>query len=199
MDCNRDTLYPSILFIFLFWLKVSSLFPVFQGLAGEFCRFYSILISTDWDKAAADTSTSVDTSVFVGYPRPDEKKIAKKKKNVSQVLESKFVIFIISRFKSENGGLWGAQSGFFNKGKLVILRNATTLYNQSWPLFSSAVMALYWDPVPFILIGRFMKNNAMSAHGKDWTQPPVLDLPLYHWSVFGFKSSTRGRLSAFAF
>ena len=90
-----------------------------------------------------------------------------KKKNVSQVLETKFVIFIISRFKSENGGLWRAQSGFFNKSKLVILRNATTLYNQSWPLFSSAVMALYWDPVPFILIGRFMKNNAMSAHGKD--------------------------------
>ena len=89
------------------------------------------------------------------------------KKNVSQVLETKFVIFIISRSRSENAGLWGAQSGFFNKGKLVILRNATTLYNQSWPLFSSAVMALYWDPVPFILIGRFMKNNAMSAHGKD--------------------------------
>ena len=80
MDCNRDTLYPSILFIFLFWLKVSSLFPVFQGLAGEFCRFYSILISTDWDKAAADTSTSVDTSVFIGYPRLDEKKLQKKKK-----------------------------------------------------------------------------------------------------------------------
>ena len=97
------------------------------------------------------------------------------------------------------GLVGGAQSGFFNKGKLVILRNATTLYNQSWPLFSSAVMALYWDPVPFILIGRFMKNNAMPAHGKDWTQPPVLDLSLYHWSVFGFKSSTRGRLSAFAF
>ena len=53
----------------------------------------------------------------------------------------------------------GAQSGFFNKGKLVILRNATTLYNQSWPLFSSAVMALYWDPVPFILIGRFIKTT----------------------------------------
>ena len=33
--------------------------------------------------------------------------------------------------------------------------------------FSSAVMALYWDPVPSILIGKFMKNNAMSAHGKD--------------------------------
>ena len=98
-----------------------------------------------------------------------KKKIAKKqKKNVSQVLETKFVIFIISRSRSENAGLWGGgQSGFSNKGKLVILRNATTLYNQSWPLFSSAVMALYWDPVPFILIGRFMKNNAMSAHGKD--------------------------------
>ena len=79
MDCNRDTLYPSILFIFFFWLKVSSLFPVFQGLAGEFCRFYNILISTDWDKAAAaDTSTSVDTSVFIGYPRLDEKKLQKK-------------------------------------------------------------------------------------------------------------------------
>ena len=75
----------------------------------------------------------------------------------------------------------------------------TRQHYQSWPLFSSAVMALYWDPVPFILIGRFMKNNAMSAHGKDWTQSPVLDLPLYHCSVFGFKSSTRGRLSAFAF
>ena len=49
------------------------------------------------------------------------------KKNVSQVLETKFVIFIISRSRSENAGLWGAQSGFFNKGKLVILRNATTL------------------------------------------------------------------------
>ena len=105
--------------------------------------------------------------MFIGYPQPDEKKIAKKKKNVSQVLETKFVIFIISRSRSENAGLWGVQSGFFNKGKLVILRNSTTLYNQSWPLFFSAVMALYWDPVPFILIGRFMKNNAMSAHGKD--------------------------------
>ena len=96
-----------------------------------------------------------------------KKNCKKKKKNVSQVLETKFVIFIISRSRSENAGLWGVQSGFFNKGKLVILRNSTTLYNQSWPLFFSAVMALYWDPVPFILIGRFMKNNAMSAHGKD--------------------------------
>ena len=26
-------------------------------------------------------------------------------------------------------------------------------------MFSSAVMALYWDPVPFILIGRFMKTT----------------------------------------
>ena len=55
------------------------------------------------------------------------KKKLQKKKNVSQVLETKFVIFIISRSRSENAGLWGAQSVFFNKGKLVILRNATTL------------------------------------------------------------------------
>ena len=164
MDCNRDTfniskntVYFSLLIVVV---KVSSLFPVFQGLASECCRFYNILISTE------SKQPPPDTSVFIGYPRPDEKKNCKKK-NVSQVLETKFVIFIISRFKSENAGLWGAQSGFFNKSKLVILRNATTLYNQSWPLFSSAVMALYWDPVPFILIGRFMKNNAMSAHGKD--------------------------------
>ena len=170
MDCNRDTfniskntVYFSLLIVVV---KVSSLFPVFQGLASECCRFYNILISTESKQPPPDTSTSVDTSVFMGYPRPDEKKNCKKK-NVSQVLETKFVIFIISRSRSENAGLWGAQSGFFNKGKLVILRNATTLYNQSWPLFSSAVMALYWDPVPFILIGRFMKNNAMSAHGKD--------------------------------
>lgn len=80
MDCNRDTLYPSILFIFLFWLEVWSLFPVFQGVASECCRFYSILISTDRDKAAADTSTSVDTSVFIGYPRLDEKKKLQQKK-----------------------------------------------------------------------------------------------------------------------
>ena len=152
------------------------------------------------DKAAAAGYVYFCRYVCVHrLPAARRKKNCKKKKNVSRVLETKFGIFIISRSRSENGGLWGAQSGFFNKGKLVILRNATTLYNQSWPLFSSAVMALYWDPVPFILIGRFMKNNAMSAHGKDWTQPPVLDLPLYHWSVFGFKSSTRGRLSAFAF
>ena len=139
---------------------MSSLCPVFHGLASECCRFYNILISTE------SKQPPPDTSVFIGYPRPDEKKKLQKK-NVSQVLETKFVIFIISRSRSENAGLWGAQSGFFNKGKLVILRNATTLYNQSWPLFSLAVMALYWDPVPSILIGRFMKNNAMSAHGKD--------------------------------
>ena len=142
-------IYPRILFIFLFWLllyRSASLCPVFQGLASECCRFlYNILISTETKQPPPDTS------VFIGYPRPDEKKNCKKK-NVSQVLETKFVIFIISRSRSENAGLWGAQSGFFNKGKLVILRNATTLYNQSWPLFSSAVMALYWDPVPFILI-----------------------------------------------
>ena len=151
MDCNRDTfniskntVYISLLIVVA---QVSSLCPVFQGLASECCRFlYNILISTETKQPPPDTS------VFIGYPRPDEKKNCKKKKNVSQVLETKFVIFIISRSRSENAGLWGAQSGFFNKGKLVILRNATTLYNQSWPLFSSAVMALYWDPVPFILI-----------------------------------------------
>ena len=75
------------------------------------------------DKAAA--ARYVYMSVFIGYPRPDIKKL--QKKNVSQVLETKLVIFIISRSRSENAGLWGAQSGFFNKGKLVILRNATTL------------------------------------------------------------------------
>ena len=58
-------------------------------------------------------------------PAARRKKKLQKKKNVSQVLESKFVIF--SRSRSENAGLWGAQNGFFNKGKLVILRNATTL------------------------------------------------------------------------
>ena len=150
MDCNRDTFniskYTVYFSLLIVVVKVSSLFPVFQGLASECCRFYNILISTE------SKQPPPDTSVFIGYPRPDEKKNCKKKKNVSQVLETKFVIFIISRFKSENAGLWGAQSGFFNKGKLVILRNATTLYNQSWPLFSSAVMALYWDPVSFILI-----------------------------------------------
>ena len=101
-------------------VKVSSLFPVFQGLASECYRFYNILISTETKQPPPDAS------VFMGYPRPDEKKKLQKK-NVSQVLETKFVIFIISRSRSENEGLWGAQSGFFNKGKLVILRNATTL------------------------------------------------------------------------
>ena len=129
MDCNRDTfniskntVYFSLLIVVV---KVSSLFPVFQDLASECCRFYNILISTESKQPPPDTSTSVDTSVFIGYPRPDEKKKCKKKKNVSQVLENTFVIF--SRSRSENAGLWGAQSGFFNKGKLVILRNATTL------------------------------------------------------------------------
>ena len=155
MDCKRDTfniskntVYFSLLIVVV---KVSSLFPVLQGLASECCRFYNILISTETKQPPPDTSTSVDTSVLIGYPRPYEKKNAKKK-NVSQGLETKFVVFISSRSRSENAGLWGAQSGFFNKSKLVILRNATTLYNHSWPLFSSAVMALYWDPVPFILI-----------------------------------------------
>ena len=97
----------------------------FSCFPGSCCRFYSILISTETKQPPLDMSTSVDTSVFIGYPRLDEKKL--QKKNVSQVLETKFVIFIISRSKSENAGLWGAQSGFFNKGKLVILRNATTL------------------------------------------------------------------------
>ena len=129
MDCNRDTfniskntVYFSLLIVVV---KVSSLFPVFQDLASECCRFYNILISTESKQPPPDTSTSVDTSVFIGYPRPDEKKKMQKKKNVSQVLENTFVIF--SRSRSENAGLWGAQSGFFNKGKLVILRNATTL------------------------------------------------------------------------
>ena len=85
MDCNRDTfniskntVYFSLLIVVV---KVSSLFPVFQGLASECCRFYNILISTETKQPPPpDTSTSVDTSVFIGYPRPDEKKIAKKKK-----------------------------------------------------------------------------------------------------------------------
>ena len=196
MDCNRDTLYPSILFIFLFWLKVSSLFPVFQSLAGEFCRFYSILISTDWDKAAADTSTSVDTSVFIGYPRLDEKKLQKKKSKYLKVSLS-FSLFQDHDPDRKMRACGGRKAAFSTKVNWLFWE--TRQHYQSWPLFSSAVMALYWDPVPFILIGRFMKNNAMSAHGKDWTQPPVLDLSLYHCSVFGFKSSTRGRLSAFAF
>ena len=118
MDCNRDTfniskntVYFSLLIVVV---KVSSLFPVFQGLASECCRFYNILISTETKQPPPDTSTSVDTSVFIGYPRPDEKKnLQKTKKNVSQVLETKFVIFIISTSRSENAGLWGAQSGFF--------------------------------------------------------------------------------------
>ena len=124
MDCNRDTFniskYTVYFSLLIVVVKVSSLFPVFQGLASECCRFYNILISTETKQPPPDAS------VFIGYPRPNEKKIAKKK-NVSRVLETKFVIFIISRSRSENAGLWGAQSGFFNKGKLVILRNATTL------------------------------------------------------------------------
>ena len=103
---SKYAVYFSLLIVVV---KVWSLFPVFQGLASEFCRFYNILISTETKQPPPDTSTSV----FIGYPRPDEKKNCKKKKNVSQVLETKFVIFIISRFKSENAGLWGAQSGFF--------------------------------------------------------------------------------------
>ena len=182
MDCNRDTfniskntVYFSLLIVVV---KVSSLFPVFQGLASECCRFYNILISTETKQPPPDAS------VFMGYPRPDEKKNCKKKTWAKYLKLS----LSFSLFQDPD-----------RKMRACGGRKATTLYNQSWPLFSSAVMALYWDPVPFILIGRFMKNNAMSAHGKDWTQPPVLDLPLYHWSVFGFNSSTRGRLSAFAF
>ena len=84
MDCNRDTfniskntVYFSLLIVVV---KVSSLFPVLQGLASECCRFYNILISTETKQPPPDASTSVDTSVFIGYPRPDEKKNAKKKK-----------------------------------------------------------------------------------------------------------------------
>ena len=84
MDCNRDTfniskntVYFSLLIVVV---KVSSLFPVFQGLASECCRFYNILISTESKQPPPDASASVDTSVFIGYPRPDEKKITKKKK-----------------------------------------------------------------------------------------------------------------------
>ena len=116
MDCNRDTfniskntVYFSLLIVVV---KVSSLFPVFQGLASECCRFYNILISTE------SKQPPPDTSVFIGYPRPDEKKIAKKKqkkKNVSQVLETKFVIFIISRSRSENAGLWGGAKRLFQQ------------------------------------------------------------------------------------
>ena len=70
-------IYPRILFIFLFWLllyRSASLCPVFQGLASECCRFlYNILISTETKQPPPDTS------VFIGYPRPDEKKNCKKK------------------------------------------------------------------------------------------------------------------------
>ena len=196
MDCNKDTLYPSILFIFLFWLKVSSLFPVFQGLASECCRFYNILISTESKQPPPDASTSVDTSVFIGYPRPDEKKNCKKKTWAKYLkLSLSFSLFQDPDRKMRACG--GRKAAFSTKVNWLFWE--TRQHYQSWPLFSSAVMALYWDPVPFISIGRFMKNKAMSAHGKDWTQPPVLDLSLCHCSVFGFKSSTRGRLSAFAF
>ena len=74
---SKYAVYFSLLIVVV---KVSSLFPVYQGLASEFCRFYNILISTETKQPPPDTSTSVDTSVFIGYPRPDEKKIAKKKK-----------------------------------------------------------------------------------------------------------------------
>ena len=69
MDCNRDTfniskntVYFSLLIVVV---KVSSLFPVFQGLASECCRFYNILISTETKQPPPDASTSVDTSVLM--------------------------------------------------------------------------------------------------------------------------------------
>ena len=84
MDCNRNTfniskntVYFSLLIVVV---QVSSLCPVFQGLASECCRFYNILISTESKQPPPDASASVDTSVFIGYPRPDEKKNYKKKK-----------------------------------------------------------------------------------------------------------------------
>ena len=103
---SKYTVYFSLLIVVV---KVSSLCPVFQGLASECCRFYNILISTETKQPPPDTS------VFIGYPQPDEKKIAKKKKNVSQVLETKFVIFIISRSRSENAGLWGGAKRLFQQ------------------------------------------------------------------------------------
>ena len=71
---SKYTVYFSLLIVVV---KVSSLFPVFQGLASECCRFYNILISTE------SKQPPPDASVFIGYPRPDEKKNAKKKREPS--------------------------------------------------------------------------------------------------------------------
>ena len=55
------------------------------------------------------------------------KKKLQKKKNVSQVLETKLSFSLFQDPDRKMRACGGAQSGFFNKGKLVILRNATTL------------------------------------------------------------------------
>ena len=87
---SKYTVYFSLLIVVV---KVSSLCPVLQGLASECCRFYNILISTETKQPPPDTSSSVDTSVFIGYPRPDEKKNCKKKKTWAKYLKVSLSFF----------------------------------------------------------------------------------------------------------
>ena len=127
MDCNRDTLYPSIPFIFSLLIRGVI---TFSCLPGSSQRMLPLLQYFNFHGLRQSSRRYVYFCRYVCIHRLSaarRKKKLQQKKKVSQVLETKFVIFIISRSRSENTGLWGAQSGFFNKGKLVILRNATTL------------------------------------------------------------------------
>ena len=67
------------------------------------------------DKAAAAGYDYFCRYVCVHRLPAARRKKKLQKKNVSQVLETKFVIFIISRSRSENAGLWGRKAAFSTK------------------------------------------------------------------------------------